>query len=148
MDFKIGEVLIQHVGIHVHNIEETAKWYHEILGFERLPGKPEREGVFPKCTLMRNGEFYLEIYEVLDAKPFTFTDYEFNVGVKHMSFYVEDLDAYMEWLYARGDVKVLVDNDYAEEFCHVPGGDRAIYIQDNNGMLIELQKICRFRKKG
>lgn len=144
MSSQFGKVLIQHAGIHVHNIEETVKWYHDILGFEAIPPKPEREGVFPKCILMRNGTFYLEIYEVLNARPFDFIDYEYTVGVKHLSFYLEDLDGFMDWLHQRGDVKILVDNLYAEEFCRVPGGDRAVYIQDNNGMLIELQKVCRF----
>lgn len=144
MGYSFGELRLEHAGIHVQDLEETMKWYHEILGFELVPPKPEREGVFPKCVLMRNGTFYLEIYEAQGARPFDFIDYEYNVGVKHLSFYVEDLDGFVDWLRERGDVKILVDNQYAEQFCRLPGGDRAVYIQDNSGMLIELQKVKRF----
>ena len=51
---------------------------------------------------------------------------------------MEDLDGFMDELYARGDVTILVDNRDSEEFCKVPGGDRAVYILDNNGILVEL----------
>lgn len=143
MEKKYGTIAIQHVGMHVHNLEETVKWYQDILGFELVNDRDDlhNPGVFPKCWLMQLGDFYLEIYEALDAEPYSFREYEYSVGLKHLDFWVEDLDGFMEELYARKDVTILVDNRYSEEFCRVPGGDRAVYILDNNGMLVELSAI-------
>ncbi len=134
-------IKIQHAGIHVRNLEETVQWYHDILGFELVDTRPEmRGGMFPKCWMMKCGDFFLEIYEVINARPFSYVDYEYNLGVKHLSFSVEKIDELMDKIYARGDVKVIVDNCYAEEMCRVKGGDRAVYLEDCNGMLVELQK--------
>ena len=36
-----GTIAIQHVGVFVHNLEESAKWYHDIFGFE-IPEKQIR----------------------------------------------------------------------------------------------------------
>lgn len=141
MDRDFGLIRIQHVGIHVRDLEETAKWYHDILGFELLPVRGEMPGVFPKCWLMKKGDFYLEMYEALNAEPYSFVDLEYKIGVKHLSFSIEKLDEFADWLRERGDVKILVDNCYPEERCGAEGGDRCLYILDNNGMLVELQKV-------
>lgn len=140
MSGQFGTIAIQHVGLHVRSLEETAAWYHDVLGFELINARDDTRtpGVFPKCWLMKLGEFYLELYEVPNAEPYSFREYEYSVGTKHLSFWVEDLNGFMDELYARGDVTILVDNHYSEEFCKVPGGDRAVYILDNNGILVEL----------
>lgn len=141
MNRDFGLMRIHHAGIHVKNLEETANWYHDVLGFELLPVKGEMPGVFPKCWLMKNGDFFLEIYEAMNAEDYSFVDYEYKIGVKHLSFSMAQLDKFADWIYERGDVTVLVDNCYPEERCGCPGGDRCMYILDNNGMLIELQKV-------
>ena len=138
---QFGKIRIQHVGLHVKNLEETARWYHEILGFEVMEKRPDRpEGVMPQSWWLKNGDFYLEIYEVKDARPYDYIDLEYTEGIKHLSFSVENMDVFMDFLYERGDVEILVDNRYHEKMCGVPGGDRAVYIRDNNGFLVELQK--------
>ena len=136
-----GRIRIQHAGLHVKNLEETAQWYHDVLGFEIMEKRPDRpNGVMPRSWWLRNGDFYLELYEVLGARPFTFEDYEFTEGVKHLSFSIENLDALMDHIYAQGNIEVCVDNKYHEKMCGIPGGDRAVYLRDNNGFLVELQK--------
>ena len=77
MDGQFGTIAIQHVGIHVHSLEETSAWYHDILGFELINARDDRRtpGVFPKCWLMKLGGFYLELYEVPNAEPYSFREY-------------------------------------------------------------------------
>lgn len=137
---RFGTISIQHVGMHVKNMEETIAWYHDVLGFELEPSKSEMPGIFPKCKVLRLGGFFLELYEVMNAEPFTFTQLEYTLGPKHLSFYVEDLDGLMDYIEERGDIEVVVDNRYSPNWCHIPEGDRAVYILDNNGLLVELQK--------
>ena len=140
---KYGVLRCQHAGMHVHSIEETVAWYKDVLGFEEVPTPDSAmmKGCFPNSQLIKNGDFYLELYEVPDAGGFDWVGLEYNLGVKHLSFSVEHLDVLMEDLRARGDVVILVDNEYSEEVCGVPGGDNAVYILDNNGILIELSKV-------
>ena len=138
-----GQIAIQHVGIFVHNLEESAKWYHDIFGFEIAVARSDEKnpGVFPKSWWLQLGNFYLEMYEIIDARPFDYEDYEFTVGLKHLNFYVENIDKFMEDMYARDDIEILVDNFYDEEHCGIPGGDRAVYMLDNSGMLVEISKV-------
>ena len=143
MENQFGQIRCQHAGIHVRNIAETVKWYGDILGFVPVPTPDSAVfgGCFPPSQLIKNGDFYLELYEVPDARDFDWVNLEYNVGIKHLSFSVEKLDELMIQLRACGDVKILVDNEYSEEICHVKGGDNAVYILDNNGILIELSKV-------
>lgn len=143
MNSNYGRIRCQHAGIHVKSIEETAAWYQHILGFEKVPTPDSSvfRGCFPPSQLIKSGDFYLELYEIPDAQDFDWVNLEYNVGIKHLSFSVEHLDLLMEELRRRGDVEILVDNEYSEEICHVPGGDNAVYILDNNGILIELSKV-------
>ena len=143
MDKDYGLIHCQHAGINVRNIKETVAWYKDILGFEEVPTPDSAvfKGCFPQSQLIKQGDFYLELYEVPDAKDFDWVNLEYNVGIKHLSFTVDKLDELMVELRARKDVEILVDNEYSEEVCHVPGGDNAVYILDNNGILIELSKV-------
>jgi len=80
---------------------------------------------------MSLGNFKLEVYEVQDAEPFSLVDFEFTHGVKHLSFAVKDIEGWFAYIKERGDVEVLVDNNYG-------GPHRAIYIKDNNDILVEV----------
>lgn len=128
-------IRIQHAGIHVNNLEETAQWYRDIFGFELLPPMaadgPFGGGVFPKMRWLKLGSFYLEVYEVQDAEPFSLVDFEFTHGVKHLSFAVQDLDGWLDYIKKRDNVEIVVENSYG-------GPNRAIYVRDNSGILVEV----------
>jgi methylmalonyl-CoA/ethylmalonyl-CoA epimerase len=129
-------IRIQHAGIHVKSLEETARWYHDIFGFELEPqlgsdGGPFGGGVFPKMRWMKLGDFKLEVYEVQDAEPFSLVDFEFTHGVKHLSFAIKDLDGWLDYIKKRGDIEIGVENRYG-------GPAKAVYIKDNNSILVEV----------
>lgn len=129
-------IVPQHVGIHVSDFERTYEWYRDLFGFERVPGKRSKavaSGVFPKMIWLeqKGTGFRLEVYEVQNAEPFTFVDYEWKLGVKHLNFEVSDLSGWLEMVEARGDVPILVNNVYSET-------DGAVYITDPDGILVEV----------
>jgi len=80
---------------------------------------------------MKLGDFKLEVYEVQDAEPFSLVDFEFTHGVKHLNFAVKDIDGWLAYIKERGDIEIVVENRYG-------GPNRAIYILDNNGILVEV----------
>lgn len=136
-DFNASEkfgIRIHHAGIHVRNFERTYEWYHRVFGFERLPERSSNMfagGVFPKMKWIRQGDFFLEVYEVQNAEPFSVVDLEWSLGVKHINFTVADLPGFLEYIKAMDDVPIIVENKYSE----VAG---AVYITDPDGILVEV----------
>lgn len=128
-------IRIQHAGIHVNNYQETYEWYHKVFGFEEIPQSPGPNpfagGVFPKMRWLKLGDFNLEVYEVQNAEPFSLVDFEFSLGVKHLNFQVEDLEGWLEYIKQFDDVEIIVNNKYSETA-------GAVYIKDNNGILVEV----------
>ncbi len=127
-------IRIQHAGIHVNSYEETYEWYHRVFGFEEMPtsGKsPFGGGVFPKMRWIRLGDFFLEVYEVQNAEPYSLVDLEFSIGVKHINFEIEDLQGWLEYIKQFDDVEIMVYNRYSENAA-------AVYVKDNNGILVEV----------
>lgn len=127
---------IQHAGIHVRSYEETFEWYHRVFGFEEVPPKgpgknPFAGGVFPKMRWLHLGDFYLEVYEVQNAEPFSLVDFEFTLGVKHLNFRVRDIEGWLAYVRQFDDVEVLVRNNYG------PTAGCA-YVKDCNGILVEV----------
>jgi catechol 2,3-dioxygenase-like lactoylglutathione lyase family enzyme len=134
-------IRLEHAGINVRNMQETIEWYHEMMGFELVtPSFDEfyhfRGGVFPKCCTMRLGNFELEIYETPEALPFNFIDFEWNLGLKHLSFEIADIHGWVEFVKKKG-VTIVVENYYDEYGV-------TFYLLDNSGILIECTDV---RKK-
>ena len=131
-------IQIEHVGLHVPNMQETIDWYHEILGFELvIPSVPDRHqltgGVFPKCCTMRLGNFTIEIYEVMEGQPFDLVDFEYKHGVKHMSFEIDDIFGWIEFIKEKG-VEIVVENYYGTNGV-------TFYVRDNSGILLECTDV-------
>lgn len=129
-------IRIQHAGIHVRNYQETFEWYHRVFGFEEVvkekKGKdPFGGGVFPKMRWIRLDDFFLEVYEVQDAEPFSLVDFEFSLGVKHINFEIKDLQGWLDYVQQFDDVEILVNNRYGPTA-------GAVYVKDNNGILVEV----------
>ncbi len=120
----------QHVALHVKNIEDTIEWYEAAFGFEPLPMKEYnygKGGLAPKMQEIILRGFVCELYEVPTAEPFTYFDFEYSVGYKHLDIGFMDLE---------GWTKFLKDNDVPIVF-KVSIGGLPHYALDNNNMLIE-----------
>ena len=80
---------------------------------------------------IKMGDFMLEVYEVQNAEPFSLVYFEFSLGVKHINFEIADLQGWLEYVQQFDDVEILVNNRYSETA-------GAVYIKDNNGILVEV----------
>ncbi|MCQ8277643.1 VOC family protein [Acetobacteraceae bacterium KSS8] len=126
---------LHHVGIVVEDIEASAQWYAEHLGFERLYGF-SRPGV--QAVFLGLGALRLEFFQNENAAPMADERRrpETNLrigGINHFAIEVADLDATLQALTARGVAVVFPPRDVPNS-----GGSRYAFIHDNEQMLIEL----------
>jgi methylmalonyl-CoA/ethylmalonyl-CoA epimerase len=122
-----------HLGVSVPDIEASIKWYHDVLEFN-----VERQGTLPwvpaKVVHLRRGDMRVELFQVEGSLPLP-ADRRFpnrdliTHGNKHVAFQVQDIPATTALLRSRGA-------DIAFEY-----EDRAVFIRDNAGNLIEFVRI-------
>lgn len=124
-----------HVGIVVQDIEASAAWYVEHLGFERLYsyGWP---GV--KAAFIGRGNLKIELFQNEQATPMSAERQSAQTnlkigGISHFAIEVEDIDAAIEQLQAKGIEIVSPPRDVPNS-----GGDRFAFVHDNEQMLVEL----------
>lgn len=128
----VGRAL--HMGISVCTMEDSIKWYEEVLGFRLV----KDDGYLPSlearvCFMERDG-FQLELFEYkkpipLPAERLTPNSDLQTVGTKHVAFQVGDMEAMKAHLRAHGA-------DIALEV-HM-GIGHIMFIRDPDGILIEL----------
>lgn len=124
-----------HIGISVPDIEASVAWYRDILGFT-LVKSMNIKAIPAKVSFMKNGDFYIELFEVKGSAPLPeprrdpHTDLVVN-GTKHIALAVENLDSVVDSLKERGV-------DFAMELTEINPGEWACFIHDNSGNLLEL----------
>lgn len=130
------ELTPHHVGISVAKLDESIKWYEEMLGFT-LSDRLYVEHLRCEIAIIKNGNFEIELFRHDDTLPqpegrlHPDTDM-ITQGTKHICFSVKDVDGLVDSMRQRG-VKVLVGPG-------VFGSNRFYYICDNTGVLIELNQ--------
>jgi methylmalonyl-CoA/ethylmalonyl-CoA epimerase len=123
-----------HCGISVPNLEESIRWYRDMLGFA-VEFRTHLDVVPFDGAFLRRGDTRVELFEVEGAKSLPpdrrdpTTDLKTH-GVKHLSLEVSDIHAAFEFLVAHG-VEVALP-------IFSGGTLLAGYIRDNSGNLIEL----------
>jgi catechol 2,3-dioxygenase-like lactoylglutathione lyase family enzyme len=130
---------LHHVGIVVQNMRESLAWYRDNLGFEHqydftLPGA--------KVTMIVRGDARLELYQVEGAAPMMSERKEVETilkfeGVNHLGLTVEDLDATITALEAKGVEIVIPPTAVPNE-----SGDRFAFIRDYERNLVELFQVA------
>jgi methylmalonyl-CoA/ethylmalonyl-CoA epimerase len=133
-DDKVGfEISHHHVGISVSNAEESAAWYHKMLGFDVVTRMKQGEGM--TVVHIKRGNCYIELFQVKDAKPLP--EYRRDPsadlrvhGTVHMAFQVSDVIAAVKELKAKGAEIAMAPVD-------TPGVAFA-FIRDNAGNCFEL----------
>ena len=127
------ELKHHHGGISVPNLDESVRWYRQVLDFEveKLFDIPQ---IPAKVAMLRRGELRIELFEVPGAAPMSpdrsIPDRDVHThGNKHLAFAIQDVDPVEQELKKRG-----ADIVWVGRFKH--GSN--IFIRDNSGNLIEL----------
>lgn len=122
-----------HGAVSVPDIEEAARWYGNMLGFERENGFTLPDGT--KALFLLRDAMRIELFEVPSPKPMPEErrhpreDLK-TLGNKHFCFEVDDYDAVFEDLVAKGaDVALTVG---------AAGGKRGFFIRDCVGGVVEI----------
>jgi catechol 2,3-dioxygenase-like lactoylglutathione lyase family enzyme len=125
---------IHHLGLTVRDVEASAAWYAEVLGFRRAGEFAAPDGARRKVFLRHDGlRARLGLTEHRDGGRETFD--ETRVGLDHLSFGVADraeLDAWAERLAAAGVVHSPVAAANS-----VPGA-AVLVLRDPDGIQLEL----------
>lgn len=127
------EISHHHVGISVPNAEESAAWYHKMLGFEVVTRMNQGSGM--TVVHIKRGNCYIELFQVAGAKPLP--EYRRDPsadlrvhGTVHMAFQVADVPAAVKELKSKGA-------EIAMEPVDTPGVAFA-FVRDNAGNCFEL----------
>lgn len=131
---RVGfEISHHHVGISVPNAEESAAWYHKMLGFEVVTKMNQGAGM--TVVHIKRGNCYIELFQVAGAKPLP--EYRRDPsadlkvqGLVHFAFQVADVPAAIKELKSKGA-------EIAMEPMDTPGVAFA-FVRDNAGNCFEL----------
>ena len=125
---------VDHIGIAVSNLEESVKFYEEILGL-KLQGIETVEEQKVKVAFLPVGDTEVELLEATtpDSPIAKFIEKK-GQGVQHIAFRVENIEKALEEMKGKG-VK-LID----EKPRYGAGGAKIAFLhpKSTNGVLIEL----------
>jgi catechol 2,3-dioxygenase-like lactoylglutathione lyase family enzyme len=112
---------LNHVSVVAHDLEESVRFYVEVLGLEPLPTP---DFGFP-VQWLRAGALQLHLFERPDDPP----------TYAHFAFEVDDVVA----LYERArELGILDRTSFGYAISELPGGEAQLYVRDPAGNLIEL----------
>lgn len=125
---------VDHIGIAVSNLEESIKFYEEILGL-KLHGTETVEEQKVKVAFLPVGDTEVELLEATapDSPIAKFIEAK-GQGVQHIAFRVDNIEAALDEMRAKG-IR-LID----EKPRYGAGGARIAFLhpKSTNGVLIEL----------
>jgi len=121
-----------HVGISVKNIDESIRWYKDVLLFE-LVSRMYVPPLEATIAFIKNGDFEIELFEYKEPEELPeerkHPDEDLKtVGTKHMAFCTSNYAELIE-SFKKKNVDIVFDI--------VMEGNPTCYIRDNSGILIE-----------
>jgi catechol 2,3-dioxygenase-like lactoylglutathione lyase family enzyme len=141
----------EHVGIQVRDVERSARFYEDNLGFKRVARWSKSEpyvqrvvGYFPDVTLeiaylqIPGSDVFLEILEYRGVAKAPVDTATANPGTAHFSLFVDDLGELHQRLKAKG---VQFVSDVETSTAGPLKGGRLIYMIDPDGIRVELVEL-------
>ena len=131
---RVGfEISPHHVALSVPNAEESAAWYHKMLGFEVVIRMNQGAGM--TVVHINRGNCYIELFQVAGAKPLPEYRHDPSAdlrvhGLVHFAYQVSDVPAAIKELKSKGA-------EIAMEPVDTPGVAFA-FVRDNAGNCFEL----------
>jgi len=93
---------IHHIAITVNNLEESVKFYTQVLEFE-IAKRFAREDMGAHATFVKLNDFQIELWQFQDMKENTEPLNDIKVrGIRHIAFEVDDLDKTISNLNEKG----------------------------------------------
>ena len=123
---KLGVVKHNHLGLHVKNLEESAKFYRETLGLQPIPVPDDLKAIRAWFKIGEDQQIHLlagRIEPVVNDR---------NGG--HFALFVENMDQAEAFLKKR-NIKYHAQVRF--------DGVKQIYFADPDGYLIEMQQITK-----
>ena len=119
-----------HIAVISSDWQKAREFYIEKLGFEmyREVYRPEQDDYL---RMLRCGDTVLELFIKPDA-PRRVTDPE-AMGLRHLAFHVEDVDAAVAWLTEKG----IETEPIREDTCN---GGRFTFFKDPDGLPLEFHE--------
>lgn len=120
---------VHHAGLTVPDLAATRDFFIDGLGFQQLGEIPDYPAVF-----LSDGAVMITLWQAKDparAIPF---DRQQNIGLHHLAFQVDDLEAVHTLLRGRDDVSIefhpepLLGGPTRHMMCNIPGGIRVEFI--------------------
>ena len=147
---------MNHIGVPVSDLERSVRWYEEVLGISAngvtisadtpaLGPVVEVENPSMRAVFSLAGDnVLLELIQYDRPTPKPFDGRNCDVGVMHLCFEVDDMDAAVRHLQERGaylnaDPVVMADGDGIR-----PGeleGTKILYLRDPDGIQLELFEL-------
>ncbi len=117
---------IGHLVLNVSDVERSAKFYRDIVGFELARMRPDRSGAFLTCGIVHHN---LALFKApAGARPAE----KGQIGLNHFAFQVDDYnalqDAHRRLVQAGTIIDHIVDH----------GMTRSVYFLDPDGLMMEL----------
>jgi len=78
---------INHLGLAVKNLDKTAAFFIEILGWETAGGRPDYPAIF-----VTDGDAFVTLWQVENPEKAIEFNRRQNVGLHHLAFTVDSLD--------------------------------------------------------
>lgn len=128
----MAEFAFHHGGVSVPSLDAAIDWYGHVLGFE-VEKRFFIEAANAKAAMVRKGPLRFELFEVAGAAPLPEdrrhppADLKTH-GNKHVAFRVDDLEAFLTEMEAKGaDIAFVVREEFGS----------GCFIRDPAGNLIE-----------
>ena len=119
-----------HIAIIVSDYERSREFYEDKLGFQQYR-EVYRPGQKDHMRMLKQGDLVLELFVRPDA-PKRVTEPE-AMGLRHLAFYVEDIEPAVRWLNAIG-----IETDPIKE--DPVNGGRFTFFRDPDGLPLELHE--------
>jgi lactoylglutathione lyase len=142
-----------HIGIQVQDVERSARFYEEHLGFERVerwslshPYVQRVVGYYPDVTLeialmtIPGSDLFLEILEYRGVARSPVDPATANPGTAHFCLFVDDLEALHAELSSKG---VAFVSEVETPTWGPNKGGRLVYMKDPDGIRVELVQTTR-----
>jgi len=130
MSVKLGN--LDHIAVVVESIEQSSKYYQDLLGFE-IRGTIKSEETGDTYCAMTKDDIVLELVEVSKKSPLLAAG-PVRKGISHIAYLVDDIEAAIKGLRAAG-AQILAEKSV------VFGNVKFNYAKMRNDLILEVMEI-------